>query len=107
RVGLPKLEADALKVQAHMALRSRETELAGRLAVSSLAIAASNDMRLRITAGLVLIGRVAATRGDRKAAKAVFQSAIELGHQQGYQMQVEAADRELTRMAAREGAERG
>jgi tetratricopeptide (TPR) repeat protein len=105
-VGLPKLEADTYKVQGHIALAHGETELAGRLAVSCLAIASAHGMRLRLTAGLVFMGRVARIRGDATAAGGLFRSAIELGQRQGYQMQVEEAERELMRMSSWEPAGR-
>lgn len=100
KVGIPKLEADALKVQAHLALAHDETELAARLGIASLGIAAAHGMRLRVTAGLVLMGHVACVRGERSAAKSLLTSAIDLGHLQGYQLQVEEADRQLMHLAS-------
>jgi tetratricopeptide (TPR) repeat protein len=96
--GIPKLEADVLTVQAQIALENRDTELAARLAIRSLGIAGSCGMRLRMTSSLVLMGRVAGVRGDWEAARSILRAAIELGHEQGYQLQVEGADRELIRI---------
>ena len=55
-------------------------------------------MRLRLTAGLVFLGRVARARGDWEAARGILVSAIQLGQRQGYQLQVEGAERELARI---------
>lgn len=100
QVGLPKLEADTLKVQAQLALEHGEVEVAVRLALRSLAIAVASGMQLRVTAGLVLMGRVARKRGDWGAARSILGSAIALGYEQGYQLQIEEADRELLQIPA-------
>lgn len=100
RVGIPKLEADAYSVQAHLALAHGETELAWRLALACLGLASSMGMVLRLTASLVMMGRVAHHRGEAKAARDLLRSAVELGRGQGYHLQVEQAERELMHMGA-------
>lgn len=97
-MGIPKLEADVLKVQAHIALEGGETEVAARLAIKCLGIAAGFGMRLRVTGALVLMGRVSAVRGEWTTAQSLLHAGIALGHEQGYQLQVESADRELMRI---------
>ena len=97
-VGIPRLMADAFKIQGHLALAHGETELAGRLAISQLALANENGMRLRVTAGLAFLGRVECQRGRVDAARSLFRSVTRAGLRQGYQIQVEDAERELLKM---------
>jgi tetratricopeptide (TPR) repeat protein len=94
-MGIPKLEADALRVQSLIAAQQGDVWGASRLAVRCLSIAVALGMRLRVTASLVLLGRINRIRGDVDAARSLLHSAVALGHEQGYQLQVEAAEREL------------
>jgi len=98
RIGIPKLEADVLKIQGHIALYRGEVQVARKLALQCLAIAAENDMQLRITAGLVFLGRVARIRGDQHASDSLLRSAIDLGRRQGYMLQVECAEQQLMQL---------
>lgn len=100
RIGIPKLEADVLKIQGHIALYRGEVEEASRLALHCLAISAENDMQLRVTAGLVFLGRVARIRGDQHASDSLLRSAIELGRRQGYMLQVECAEQQLMHLGS-------
>jgi tetratricopeptide (TPR) repeat protein len=98
RTGLPKLEADAYMVQATIALQQGETDFAGRLATRCLALAAGLGMQLRVTRALLVTGRVAKARGHLAAAQSLFRSVIRLAERQGYQLQVENAERQLMAM---------
>lgn len=91
RVGIPKLEWDAKIVQGQIALDQGEFEMAGRLAVSTLGIASSLGLRLRLTGSLILLGRVTDARGHSAGAKKLFNSAIQLAERQGNQLLIEKA----------------
>ncbi len=94
-VGIPKLEADAVKVQAQIALAQGEVDLASRLAINCIGIAAALGMRLRVTAGLVLLGRISTVRRKPAVASGLLRSALALGERQGYQLQIEDAQQQL------------
>lgn len=98
KLGLPRLECDACKVQGHIALQNGEIEEAGRMAIRCLSISSALGMRLRLTAALILMGRVAAYRGDHEGARGLLRSAMEQAERQGYQLQLEVAQRELTEL---------
>jgi tetratricopeptide (TPR) repeat protein len=91
RVGVPKLEWDAKIVQGQIALDQGEFEMAGRLAVSTLGIASSLRLRLRLTGSLILLGRVTDARGHSAGARKLFHSAIQLAERQGNQLLIEKA----------------
>jgi tetratricopeptide (TPR) repeat protein len=91
RVGIPKLEWDAKIVQGQIALDQGEFEMAGRLAVSTLGIASSLGLRLRLTGSLILLGRVTDARGHSGGARKLFHSAIQLAERQGNQLLIEKA----------------
>jgi tetratricopeptide (TPR) repeat protein len=97
-MGIPKLEADAYKVLADCSLAAGDLHRADRLARSAIAIAARNDMRLRETAALVLMGRVAVAEANLNGARALFEAATRLGRAQGYNSQVELAEQELRKL---------
>jgi hypothetical protein len=99
-VGIPKLEADAIKVQAHVALSRGNTILSRRLALGALQIAVGSGMSLRVTAAMCLLGRVARMRGNWDSAKRFLMTAVETGQRQGYLLQVQDAEHELLRIAA-------
>ncbi len=101
RLGIAKLEVEALSIQSRIALGNGQTEVAARLALRTLSSAASLGMRLRVTAGLVQMGRVLAALQIWDAARSMLVAAIRLGSEQGYQLKVEEANRELIRMATR------
>ncbi len=95
RAGLPKLEADVLKIQSEMALERGQLEHAARLASRCLGISALLGMRLRVAAGLVLRGRIAIARGDVSGAQTLLLAARSMAYQMDYQVQVEKAERQL------------
>lgn len=94
-VGIPKLEAETYKVQGHIALIQGEIELAGRLASRCLGIVSGLGMHLRITSTVVLMGDVARRKGHFRAAEHLYRCGISLAQRQGYQSQVEGAERAL------------
>ena len=94
RVGIRKLECDAQIVQGQIALEQGEYDMAGRLAVSSLGIASSLGLRLRLTGGLILLGRVSEARGHRRGRK-LYKAAIELAERQGNQLLIEKGEEAL------------
>jgi hypothetical protein len=55
-------------------------------------------MRLRETAALVLMGRVAVAEANLNGARALFEAATRLGRAQGYNSQVELAEQELRKL---------
>lgn len=95
RVGIPRLQCDAQIVQGQIALEQGEYDMAGRLAVSSLGIASSLGLRLRLTGGLILLGRVSEARGHRPGATKLYQAAIELAERQGNQLLIEKGEEAL------------
>jgi tetratricopeptide (TPR) repeat protein len=95
-VGIPRLECDAQIVQGQIALEQGEYDMAGRLAVSSLGIASSLGLRLRLTGGLILLGRVSQARGHWQGAKKLYRAAIELAERQGNQLLIEKGEEALT-----------
>ena len=95
KAGIPKLESDVYRVQGIIALHEGEIQRAGRLTVYCLGLASALGMRLRLTASLVLMGQVAKARGERGIADRILRSAIALAERQGYQHQIEKAEREL------------
>ena len=97
-VGLPRLEADAMRVQGIIALRQGELRLAEQLALQTLGMTSALGMRLRVTASMVLLGEVLAAKGSRDATK-VLDSAFELAQVQGYQMQMENVQRIRSQLA--------
>jgi SIR2-like domain len=99
-VGIPKLEADVYKIQAHIAMHHGELEVASRLASRCLALGSSLGMNLRVTAALVLMGKIAARRSHRQA-RALLDAAISMGRRQGYQLQVESATSEKNNLRGR------
>jgi tetratricopeptide (TPR) repeat protein len=99
-IGLPKLEADTLKVEGEIALSEGETERAGQLAINCLGLACAGGMRLRVTAALILLGKVSAKRNDLKSTESLFRSAIDFGQRQGYQLQIEEAEQQLIKLGA-------
>lgn len=99
-VGIPRLEADALKVQAHIALGRGNTILSRKLALAVMQVAVGNGMRLRSTAALCLIGCVDRVRGNWEGARRLLLSAVEHAQRQGYYLMVQDAEHELLRIAA-------
>jgi|GEM_PF-3985110 len=95
RVGIPRLECDAQIVQGQIALEQGEYDMAGRLAVSSLGIASSLGLRLRLTGGLILLGRVSEARGNLRGATKLYKAAIELAERQGNQLLIEKGEEAL------------
>lgn len=95
RVGIPRLECDAQIVQGQIALEQGEYDMAGRLAVSSLGIASSLGLRLRLTGGLILLGRVSEARGHERGATKLYSAAIELAERQGNQLLIEKGEEAL------------
>jgi tetratricopeptide (TPR) repeat protein len=95
RVGIPRLECDAQIVQGQIALEQGEYDMAGRLAVSSLGIASSLGLRLRLTGGLILLGRVSEARGHGPGATKLYKAAIELAERQGNQLLIEKGEEAL------------
>jgi tetratricopeptide (TPR) repeat protein len=95
RVGIPRLECDAHIVQGQIALEQGEYDMAGRLAVSSLGIASSLGLRLRLTGGLILLGRVSEARGHWGGATKLYRAAIELAERQGNQLLIEKGEEAL------------
>ena len=65
--------------------------MAGRLAVSTLGIASSLGLRLRLTGSLILLGRVTDALGHSAGAKKLFHSATQLAERQGNQLLIEKA----------------
>jgi tetratricopeptide (TPR) repeat protein len=95
-VGIPRLECDAQIVQGQIALEQGEYDMAGRLAVSSLGIASSLGLRLRLTGGLILLGRVSQARGHWQGAEKLYRAAVELAERQGNQLLIEKGEEALT-----------
>lgn len=95
RVGIPKLEAGASLVLGQVHLIEGNLDEARRLAIRCLGLSCARGLRLRQTAGLVLLGRVANSRGDWAAAKGIFECAMRMAERQNYQLQIELAQREL------------
>ena len=102
QMGLAKLEADACKVSAENSLRVGDVGQAGRLARIGIGIAARNGMRIRVTAFLVLLGRIAAKAQRSEMSLAMLESAIARAKAQGYHLQVQVGERVLR--AIREGS---
>jgi hypothetical protein len=95
KIGLPKLEADIRKVQGHMALRDGDTAAAADAAIEVMSIAAMFGMELRVTATLILMGRVAKACGRWEGARSYFTAALQMAEFQRYQLQAEVARNEL------------
>jgi len=95
RVGIPKLEWEAQNMQAQIALKQGEFDLAENLAITSLATAAALRLRLRLARSLCLAGEVAVKRKNHRAAHCFFRSARELAERQRYQLLIEQADEHL------------
>jgi tetratricopeptide (TPR) repeat protein len=95
RLGIPRLECDAQIVQGQIALEQGEYDMAGRLAVSSLGIASSLGLRLRLTGSLILLGRVSEARGHWRGATKLYHAAIELAERQGNQLLIEKGEEAL------------
>ena len=89
------MEQDASHVQAKIALSQGDVELAAKMASRCLALCSLWGMKLRLTSSLVLMGRVFKARGDIKEAFEVLGHATQLAEQQGYQVQIEHAERVL------------
>ena len=100
-VGIPKLEAEACRVRGAIALRQGELDQARRLAVRALRLATFHGMGLRQTAALVFMGRVERAAGDPGASARILHSAIALAERQGYQVQLEEAERELLQLGSK------
>jgi len=49
---------------------------------------------------MVLLGKTDVVRGDWEAARSILRSAMAMASEQGYQLQVEQADRELMRISS-------
>jgi tetratricopeptide (TPR) repeat protein len=94
KTGLPKLEADVIKVQAHIALSCGEAHSAYRLCIQCLGTVSRLGMGLRVTSALVLLGQISVALGHLSAAKGLFNAAIKQGRKQNYQSKVEQAERE-------------
>lgn len=94
-VGIPKLEWEAQNMQAHIALKQGELELAENLVISSLATASALRLRLRLARSLCLAGEIAAKRGNRRAAGSFFRSSRDLAERQHYQLLIEQTEQHL------------
>ncbi|MEM7204097.1 MAG: SIR2 family protein [Planctomycetota bacterium] len=101
RTGTMKIEAESYKALGEIALASGDFNRAEHSALRSLSICASCGMKLKMTSILVLLGRIAMKRGRPHASRSVFDAALRLGRNQGYQLQVEEAERGLEDCTAR------
>ncbi len=100
--GSMKLERETLRIQARIALWHGDVERASRLTLRALGIASFNGLGLALTGSLVLMAEILAARGEPVAARHLLRSTLQLAERQRYQLQADAAQRELMRLGADE-----
>ena len=92
RMGIPKLEAEAYRALGEVALKTGDFQRAHDLAGYAISIAARLGMKLKVTAILVLMARIARARSCPVGSAAMFNAAARLGRSQRYHLQVEEAE---------------
>lgn len=98
RAGLAKLEEETLIVYARLVMERGDLDLATRLTARCLGIASMNGLGLALTRSLVRMAQVLLRRGEVKEARALLRSCAQRAEAQRYQLQVEAAERELLKL---------
>lgn len=96
---LPKLLADLYQVQAIIALHQKDISRASKAAIKALNISLNGGMRLRVAVSLMTVGRICRARGDRAAAGRIFKVTRKFAERQGYQHQIQEAEREILTLA--------
>jgi tetratricopeptide (TPR) repeat protein len=104
RAGLAKLEQETLRVHARVVLRQGDVDRATKLTLRCLSIASLNGLGLSLTRSLVLMAQVLIERGETDRARRLLRSTAELAESQRYQLQAEAAERELLKLGIEDKA---
>ncbi|MCW2309014.1 SIR2 family protein [Rhodobium gokarnense] len=93
------LQCDAQMLRASVLLRQGETTTAGRLLSRSMAVARRHSMGLRLNRALTLYAETLLLRGDRKGAKMLAQSSLEMAKSTGDNIETTRAQSVLSRLA--------
>jgi tetratricopeptide (TPR) repeat protein len=95
RIGIRRLEAEALSELARLALNLGDTQVARQRAIESLKIANEFSLGLRQTHGLVLLGLASIKGGQRNLGAAYLKHAKKMADQQHYSLRGREAEEEL------------
>lgn len=87
-----RLQVEAMQSMASAHFRNGDTDSAMNFATDAMAVASRNGFELRKVSLRILLGRIMALRGDRKAARQLLLSASEIGAKLHYYTAVEKAE---------------
>ncbi len=107
RLGIRRMEVEALSNLARLALALGDTETAIGRAQEALSIANELGLGLRRTHGLVLLGRAHVKGGNFDLGASYLEHARRLGERQDYWLRVHEADAELQRIGRPTAATHG
>lgn len=85
KMGITKIQVEALKVRAEINMIQGETEFAGRLAAQAIGLANRHGMRLREFSSLILYGQILAKRGQLELSRSILKDTVEKMEKYGYQ----------------------
>ncbi|MCF6199611.1 MAG: SIR2 family protein [Hyphomicrobiaceae bacterium] len=95
KMGITKIQVEALKVRAEINMIQGETEFAGRLAAQAIGLANRHGMRLREISTLLLYGTILAKRDQRALAISTIKGALGEAEKYGYQLKAQQAQSSL------------
>lgn len=107
RIGIAKLESDALSELSRLALALGDGEVARQRAIESLDIANQLGLGLRKTHGLVVLGLATLKVGQRDLGIAYLRHARTLADQQEYWLRMREAEEELYKLGELQNMTRG
>jgi hypothetical protein len=100
RIGIRRLESEALSELARLACDLGDAQIARQRAIEALRIATESALGLRQTHGLVVLGKATIQAGQRELGIAYLRHARRLAYRQEYWLRGSEAEEPLQRLGA-------